>query len=426
MSRNLLQDIKKVNKIKKDTTPRKIYIPSDIPKIVNTNTNNKYSLEENKTDGNHYKLWIVALVSVIFLFFALSFLFSKATITVNPKIKTISLNEDLSAVKNSNTDKLPFDLMVISDQETKTILGGEEKDLKENANGKVVLYNNFSSSPQPLLIDTRLEGSNGKIYKTKTKIVIPGINKDGVPGKVSVDIYALDPGIEYNSPPIDFKIFGFKGSPKYSKFYGRSVGEITGGFVGKSKQISDNQKQNTEKELENNLKTKLFGKAASQIPEGFILFKDATFLNVDDTSASPVSADGSITLTVKGTLYGFVFNEKKLTDKIVKYLIPDYDGSEVYISNIKDLTFELSNKESMAFASVTDINFNIYGVPKIVYKLDGTKLATSLAGKSKKDFNQILSQYPNIDSASSVIRPVWKSSFPDKSNKIKITINYPK
>ncbi|MEK7572406.1 MAG: hypothetical protein AAB493_00920 [Patescibacteria group bacterium] len=421
MPRNLLQDIKKIETTKRNKILNK-YIPA-VSKINEANINNN---EEQKIKGSRYTLWIVALISLIFLFFALSFLFSKATVTINPKIKTLSLNQNLSAVKDSNTDKLSFDLVVLSDQESRLIKGGEEKDLKESAKGKVLLYNKFSSSPQLLLINTRLEGSNSKIYKTKTKTVIPGMNKDGTPGKVSVDIYALAPGEEYNSIPLDFKIFGFKGTSKYSKFDGRSVGDITGGFIGKSRQITDIQKTIAEKELKTSLENKLFNKVVSQIPEGFVLFKDATFFNIDDSDISPTSPDGSITINVQGTLYGFIFNEKKLTKKIVEFFIPDYDGSEVYISNIKDLTFALSNKEGIIFNDVTSIDFNIYGVQKVVYKFDSTKLVSELPGKNKKDFNQILSQYQNIDSASLSIRPIWKLSFPEKSKNIKVIVNYPK
>jgi hypothetical protein len=420
MPRNLLQDMKKVETIKRNKISDK-----DVSFVSRINRIDIDDSEGKKTGGSHYTLWIVVLISLVFLFFALSFLFSKATITIDPKIKTLSLNQNLSAVKNSNTDKLPFDLVVLSDQESKTIEGGEEKDLKESARGKVLLYNKFSSSPQSLLIDTRLEGSNGKIYKTKTKTVIPGMSKDGTPGKVSVDIYASAPGEEYNSVPLDFKILGFKGTSKYSKFDGRSVGDITGGFIGRSRQVTDMQKTEAEKELKINLENKLFNKVTNQIPEGFILFKEATFLNIDDSDISPISENGSVTINVKGTLYGFIFNEKKLTEKIIKFLIPDHDGSEVYISNIKDLTFNLSNEESIIFNDVTNIDFNIYGVQKIVYKFDSAKLSSDLLGKDKDYFNQILSQYPNVESASLSIRPIWKSSFPEKIKNIKVIVNYP-
>src|SRR3989344_1559648 len=200
-----------------------------------------------------YMLWFIALVSAAFCFFALSFWLTKAEITVNPKTQSIVLNENFSAGKNS-TNNLSFDLVAIEGEETAIVQTLGEKDVSEKATGTVMIYNAFGSSPQTLSVDTRLEGSNGKVYKTKTRVVVPGKSKDGIPGSVEADIYAAEAGDEYNSEPLDFKIFGFKGTPKYSKFYARSKGAITGGFEGKSPVISETEKENTLAELKTALK----------------------------------------------------------------------------------------------------------------------------------------------------------------------------
>jgi len=427
MSKNLFQDIKRVNLEKKDNVFLKPNIPQvDLKKVEdNYEDHAREDIGEQKVGNSRYTLWIIALIAIIFLFFAVSFLFSKATITVVPKTKIISLDQNFSATKDSSADKLQFNLIVISDEESKLIESGEERDFKESATGKVLLYNKFSSAPITLNIDTRLEGSNGKIYKTKVKTTIPGMNKAGIPGKVGVDIYASVPGSEYNSTPLDFKIFGFKGTSKYAKVYGRSVGEISGGLLGKSRQVTEEDKITAQKNIEKSLEIKLFDKAESQIPEGFVLFKDSAFLNIDDTKTSPVSEDGSITITVKGTLYGFIFDQNNLTKKIMVSLLPDETVKDLYISNIKDLVFSLSNKESIIFSDVKDIDFNLSGMPQIVYKFDSGKLVSDLVSRSKSDFNQILLQYPNIDGATLSIKPIWKSSFPDKSEDVKVIVSYP-
>jgi len=143
---------------------------------------------------------------------------------------------------------------------------------------------------------------------------------------------------------------------------------------------------------------------------------------------------------LKGTLYGFLFDETKLVKKLAESDIDGYDGSLVYLPNIKDLTFSLLNtnlsdgqekgdssaKNNISFGEVKNINFNLAGATKIVWKLDENKLKTDLLGKSKEDFNQILLKYPNVNSADLVISPFWKMSFPDKVKDIKVIVNYPK
>ena len=268
---------------------------------------------------SRYMLWGVALFSVVFCLFAFSLLFSKAEVIVNPKTQDVVLSENLSAAKDSSTGTLPFDLVVISGTQSQNLRANGQKDASIKATGNVIIYNAYSSAPQILSINTRLEGSNGKMYMTQTKTVVPGMTKSD-PGSVEVGIYGSAAGADYNSAPLDFKIFGFKGTPKYSKFYGRSQGAITGGFVGKAPDMPEADQLTAEANLKTALQAKLLQQAADQIPSGFILFKDAIFLDTGTNNTSNISsaynADNSMTLTLSGTLYGILFNEQKLTQKI--------------------------------------------------------------------------------------------------------------
>jgi hypothetical protein len=420
MPKNLFQDMVKINSTRKDQ-PR--------VDIVKPRTENKPRVEyrdiqeeEKERNNSKYGLWVIAFVSVIFLIFALSFLFSKAVITVKPKSIDVSLSENLFAVKDGQTEDLSFDLVAISGEENRTIIGSEEKELKEEATGTVVVYNTFSSAPQSLDINTRLEGSNGKIYKTDVKIVVPGMKPGGAPGSVEVRIHANEPGEAYNSTPLDFKIFGFKGTSKYNKFYARSKGSITGGLDGKFFTISDEEKNRAVNELKDALMAKLLQKAEDQIPDGFILFKDAVFLNIDSENVTAVSKGSEVPLNIKGTFYGFLFDEKKLTKEIVDKVVPNYDGNPVHISNIKDLAFALGNKETISFKDAEGIYFKLSGTPRVVWDVDTVKLANDVLSRKKKEFSQILLNYPNINSADLVMRPIWKTSFPKELEDIKISV----
>lgn len=413
MPKPLLKDMIKIKDIRKE------------PKFPRTEERVEVKTDYNKTRPR-YLLWFVALISVMFLFFAISFLFSKTEITVNPKMKEVVLNENLSASRDSNNNGLFFNLVVIPGEENKVVQATGEKDVSEKAAGTIMIYNAFSSSPQTLSIDTRLEGSNGKIYKTQTKTIVPGIDKKGIPGSVEVKIYASVAGVEYNSPPLDFKLVGFKGTPKYGKIYARSKGEIAGGFKSKIPDVPDADRASILADLKTALEAKLLQKATDQIPGGFILFKKAIFLNTNDANIPPLAKDNNLTITLKGTLYGLLFNEQKLTKKIAEDNIDKYDGSEVYIPNIKNLTFSLTSQDNASFGEMKNINFNLSGPAKIVWKLDKNKFIADLLGKSKKEFNQILSQYPNIDSATLALSPFWKMSISDQAKKIKVIINYPK
>lgn len=411
MPKYLLQDLVKVKNIKKGAIEPEL---------------KKFRVKQDSKKPR-FKLWFVAVISIVFFLFALSYLFSRATVTVNPKMQDIILNKNLSANKDDSANTLPFDLVVISGEENKIMQTTERKNILQKAQGIAVIYNTFSSSSQALDIDTRLEGSNGKIYKTKTRITVPGMTADGKPGAIEAKIYSAEAGTEYNSAPLDFKILGFKGTSKYAKFYGRSKGEIAGGFKGQAPVVSDEQKLTAISDLKTALRTKLLKNATGQIPDGFVLFKNAIFFNTSEAEVDLVSAkDNMLPIKLQGTLYGLLFNENKLTKKIVESGIEKYDDSAVFIPNIRDLTFSLSDKSYATLAEAKNINFNLSGSAKIVWQLDTNKFINDLSGKSKKDFNQILLQYPNIDSANLALSPFWRSSIPDKMENIKVIVNYPK
>ncbi len=435
MPKNLFQDMVKVKRESKSVnkgtlgatrieakeTPSSMVIPQE-----EKMTPIKQKIKEN--DGSQRTssvFWIIAGVCLLFFIFALSYLFSQATVTVNPKTESFALNENFSASLDGGEDVLSFDLVVLSGEEQKIVQITEVEDVSKKAEGMVVLYNSFSSVAQKLDINTRLEGSNNKIYKTEKAVTIPGITADGKPGSVEVKVFAAEAGGEYNSAPLDFKILGFKGTPKYAKFYGRSKEALTLGFIGKSPIVSESQKASIMGELKANLQIKLFKKATDQIPSGFILFKDAVFLNIDEENTVVASLENTAALKLKGTLYGIIFNEKKITEKIAKIKINMHDESGIYMSNIRDLVFSLSSKDSTTLADIENIIFNISGDAKIVHKVDTVKLVKDILSVSKKEFNQVLLKYPNIDSADLLLSPFWKRSIPDKIKKIKVIVNYP-
>ena len=106
---------------------------------------------------HHHTLWFVAIISIVFLFFAISFVFSSAKITINPKVKQITIDQNFSALKDSNDqNQLSFDLVVLSGEDSKFVKTDEEKDYAEKAKGNIVLYNDFDPSLQKFSINMKV------------------------------------------------------------------------------------------------------------------------------------------------------------------------------------------------------------------------------------------------------------------------------
>lgn len=387
-----------------------------------------YDLSKNESgsSGGSRNIWILAFLCVFTLVFALSWFFSEAKVTVVPKSVDLNLDKNFFSTKSAVGSDLAFEIISVAGEVSREVEGAEEKMVSTNAKGRVIIYNNFSSATQRLDINTRLEGSNGKIYKTEKQVVVPGKKSDGTPGSIEVNVYASEPGDSYNSGPLDFTVFGFKGTPKYSKFYARSKTDMTGGEQGLVKTVPADVQASVLGELKNSLTEDLTNKAQASIPEGFILFHGATSLNVDgEEVVSKEGAQNMAEIKVSGSLEGFLFNEKKLTEKIAEVMVEDYDGGEVFIPGIDSLAFAIYDKDALNFIDTKNLTFNLSGAPKLVWRVDENKLLGDLMGRSKKDISQILTNYTNIVTGSVSLKPFWRNSLPEKRGDIKLIIEYP-
>src|SRR5258708_10823069 len=113
MPKNILEDIVRHPGPKKKKIPDKINYHKIEKNFIPSSPELKVIHKSTPSGRGKYALWGVALASVVFLFFALSYLFSGAKITINLKVKNIVLDQDFSSIKDSSTDDLPYDLVVI-------------------------------------------------------------------------------------------------------------------------------------------------------------------------------------------------------------------------------------------------------------------------------------------------------------------------
>jgi len=98
------------------------------------------SYSDYKSNSYRYFLWLVALISIAFCFFAVSFLFSKANVLVNPKTEDVVLDENLSANKDSDANGLSFDTVTIPGQESTIVPATGEKNVSTPATGTVMIF----------------------------------------------------------------------------------------------------------------------------------------------------------------------------------------------------------------------------------------------------------------------------------------------
>ena len=385
---------------------------------------------ENSTAGDFDKTkslvkktaWVSIPIGIILVvYLVISILFSGAELKITPKSEQLEISASLNAKKGDSKTSFIFETVSLSEEGSKLVASTGTKDVSEKATGRVVIYNAYSTATQKLIKDTRLETTDGKIYRIVSSVVVPGlktVSGETIPGSVEVSVFADKPGEQYNIGLADFTITGFKGDPRYSKFYARSKGEIKGGYVGSVQVASPDAVNATRNELRTAIKDSLLRQISSQIPESFVLFKEASeiiFETKDD-----LKNESGVIVKEKGTYTGILLPKNLLSKEILKkanYLMKDVDATT--LKNTENLVFMFDGAND-SLLKATSISFTLKGTATVEALVDIEKLKKDIAGKQRSDFNKLLADYKGIKTATLSMNPFWARYIPTNEEKITI------
>ena len=384
------------------------------------------SSKSKKTKKMKNKFWffIILLAILSSLFFLV--MSSSVIITIIPMQLEQRVDASFIAVSEKETGGVPFDIMLVDEVGLKEVQSTSENTVKEKASGQIVVFNNFDKNTQRLIKNTRFETSDGLIYKIQNSVVIPGqtvdSNGDTVPGSIEVTVYADQPGEKYNIGLSDFTIPGFEGSERFDKFYARSKTVMTGGFEGVKKIASEEDIEKARQEILDELEEKLTQEILFKIPEDFILYDEGLFVqsNFIGTVDSEEIGDEMVVVKEKVLVYAIIFDIENLNKQIAGGTLPDYQGEGIAITNLKDLNFEIKNRDEVEPWTEGRFIFSLKGEVNFEWLYNEDNLKNDFVGQPKSETNNILANYSGIKSAEVEITPFWKSSFPRSTSQIQI------
>ncbi|MES2214113.1 MAG: hypothetical protein V4465_01855 [Patescibacteria group bacterium] len=370
------------------------------------------------TGGSKKKFIFGGIVAIALVLIGLS-LFSGGTLTYTPRSTDVSFNKDTYiAYKDSSDGKLGFSVIKLSGDKGVEAPASGEENVSTKASGKIIVYNNSDTAPQKLIRNTRFESPEGKIYRILADITVPG-KTGSTPGSLEVTVYADQPGEAYNIGLTDFTLPGLKGDPKFTTVYARSKTNMTGGFSGLMKKVSEADLSKARSTLESSLKAELLNEAKAQVPADFILYPNLVQITYADAPQSNAT-DSGVTVNEHADFYGVMFKRselaaylasKKATTIPVPLDMPDISGLDASFVG-RDAQADLLKAET--------VSFEVTGSAKAVSIISEDDLRNALAGKSKSGVNEVLGAYPGILSAVASVRPFWKTSFPSDPSKIKV------
>lgn len=361
---------------------------------------------------------IPAIIGVIILVILsglglMTFVFDRASVTLNPKLSELQVNSSIVFSPDELAEATTIKRITLSDSASKAILRRGEKTVETKAEGTIVIYNNYSTAPQKLVKNTRFEGTNGKVYRINESITIPGMSGN-TPGSLEVLVYADSTGSEYNSSPMDFTIPGFKGTPRYTGFYARSKGSISGGYSGKMSVVAPEDLQNVETELTESLKGKLLTQVRSSVPDGYLLIEDGIAYTSTD-NRTVLATDSSADFSVQISVAAYILDIKAL-------------GKEILVKNgITDQSRKIDNLESLnikptASSVAGGYSLSVSGNTQVGSEIDELAIKQRLAGVSAASFEDAIAEFSGVDTAELSIRPYWGTRIPTDISKINIEV----
>jgi len=382
---------------------------------------------------------LVLILIGIFCYFTLS----KAEIEIWPESEVLTFETKLTIDKTA--ENVDFSNKVIPGkifEAEKTITEEFSSSgivLKEKkAEGIIRVYNDYSTSPQVLLATTRFVSADGKLFRTPTKITIPGGHYENgkfVSGYLDAQVKADQPGPEYNIGPSTFSIPGFAGTARYTKFYGKSFQAMTGGFREEVPQVTQEDLDQAKRILEEKALKDCKAALKEKISPEFILLDDILDSKIIETFslARPKEELEKFSFQVKASSTALVFKtedaENFARDFILSQIPEDYNPPatqyetlpphpKLYQESLK-ITYSLENVNLELAKAILSLQMEA----KIYSDIDTENLKKGLSRKSLTEAKLFLEDQPQITQVLVKFWPFWVKKVPEDIEKIKIKLN---
>ena len=405
-------------------------------RISSTTSEDAEEFEEMKTEEKILRkrrsgkvpkklIWGIAIILILIIIVAGSSFFTRVEAVISPQQERVVPNSTITAVLSGDSSDLKFSLASNEIKATVNVPASGEDEVERKASGEITIFNEFSTEDQLLVATTRFKTSDGKIYRVQKPVTIPGQKTSSgttTPGQVTVTVFADKAGEEYNISSAEFTIPGFENTPRFDGFYAKTVGPLTGGFVGIEKTVSEDDREKAEATLESSLETKADQIDSIDVPDTHIalagkIFKEFTVDQLESADADQVTLQGTIKASV------IVFKKSDLASYLANKYISSYEGEPVYINNFDNLKIVLNEEgeeEIKGIEALNSVDIDLSGDALIVWRVDEEKLKSTLAGYSKSTYQTAIADFLAIKSIKLKFTPPWISSIPSDPDKINI------
>jgi hypothetical protein len=367
-----------------------------------------------------YGMWFIGLVIVLLLFFLFSVVFARTTVNVTPRTAPISVDNTFTAERSgtgtSSAGSLNYSVVTVSETATEVASSSGSEYKEARARGEITVYNEYSQDSLQLVDNTRFQSPDGNVYRTQSAATVPG-GSAGSPGKTTVSVTADQAGARYNQPEdVRFSVPGFAGMPQEGKVYAQLSTPITGGIAKEVPAVGTSTKQQVADRVSNRLQSTLQNRLTEKISDSLIGYEPARFFSTD---VSARSAESGAEISVVGTLKAVVFDRRGLSIFLAENAGIDVAAdTNARVQDLNDFSFAVANPEEFTPGGEAPLEFQLSGESLLVWQYNKQALARDLQSLQKNQINDVLKNYPSIQSATINTRPFWKRSLPSNPEEI--------
>lgn len=380
-------------------------------------------------------IWLVFGFLIAFLGWIAFFILPEADISLTFKktpwdfngIVTVSTARSSVAVQD-NSVQLPGQVFTNPGNLQVSYPASGSERVERKAAGTITIYNEYSSEAQVLVIGTRFSAPDGKIFKTDTKVTVPGakiVNGKISSSQIDVAVTAEKAGADYNIAPTSrFRIPGFQGTPRYDAFYGVSTDPMIGGIVGDIKVPTEDDIAKAEADIKNTLEINLRGQTSVKAPDDVkVLPKAYSFRVVSETIGKEAGADGKFTILMAGELKVFGFKESDLLGAFASRVSSESEVDLVLLDDSLQQSTVGYGDPTLDFKEGT-MSFNLDFKSNWVRPFDINDFRNKVMGKNATDIKAAIYGLPGFETGKVSLWPIWVFRSPQDPAKIVVDVSY--
>ena len=299
------------------------------------------------------------------------------------------------------------------------------------AQGSVTISNSYSTEPQALVATTRILSSDGKLFRLKDTVTIPGmktVNGQTVPGTINADVVADQPGSAYNIDATTFTIPGFSSTAKQGKFSVVSDRAFVGGgstASGTIATISAGDVLKAKQTVEAMAKQQIVDELRGQLTDGEQLIPDAAEITIVASSSTPPTGVAASTFDYRVDIKArtLTFSENDIRDMILARFLAQAGTTSHLTADAKDMTLEYGQPDVDFDHSI--LRFTVHAKAVLQPMVSIESLRQEFLGKNAGDLKAVVAQHPEISTVEVQFGSLsFLDRVPTRANQVVIVLRY--